>query len=105
MNNIINERDSLLAQTNLDQQNLNILGQQNIDFQRRLYHSDLSLRILEKKRTRDLREKIASHTLNHYLTAALAELQQKYNQQGNTWQNASLAWNRQCELKQALEKL
>ena len=52
-----------------------------------------------------MHEKIASHTLNCYLTTALIELQQKYNQQGDTWQNASLAGNRQCKLKQALEKL
>ena len=46
-----------------------------------------------------MREKIASHILNRYLTTALIELQQKYNRRGDTWRNASLAWNRQCELK------
>ena len=44
--NIRNERDALRAQTNLDQQNLNILGQQNIDFQRlyiiTTYHFEFS---------------------------------------------------------------
>src|SRR2546423_4006145 len=89
--NTRNERNALRTQTNLDQQNINILGQQNIDFQRHLYHRNLSLQILEKKRARDVCEKIASHTLNRYLTTALIELQQKYNRRGDTWRNASLA--------------